>query len=358
MIQPQLQAHLARIFPGATLLAIEPLGPDVGATAGATAEAIGYGAAARLVIDDHGYHRELVWRVATANNFGHDRRSDRAAETLLAYDDFASVPGHIRAIDVGAVRADGALLSLRDAGELYLITEYAQGTLYAADLHELVNGAPFTQRHLLRLDALAHYLAELHIPLAGDPQRYRRAIRDLIGHGEGIYGIVDSYPEGVPAAPASRLHALEARCATWRARLRDRARLVRSHGDFHPFNIVFDDLTPTMLDASRGACGDAADDVTALAINFLLFAIDARDAWHAGLGALWRRWWARCAELRPDPGLLTAAPPFFAWRTLVVCNPRFYPQLSKGGRDALLGLAERVLEAGRLDPEAAEALFE
>jgi hypothetical protein len=121
---------------------------------------------------------------------------------------------------------------------------------------------------------------------------------------------------------------------------------------------VFDGVTPSLLDASRGACGDAADDVTALAINFLLFAIDARDAWHHGLGALWRRWWSRYAELRPDPELLTVAPPFFAWRTLVVCNPRFYPKLSTGGRDALLGFAERALDAGRIDPRAAEALFE
>lgn len=358
VVPPKLGEYVARLLPGATLLEIEPLAPDAGATASSTAKVAGYGKPVRLVVDDHGVRRELVWHVAAANDFGHDRRADRAAEILLAHDDFAAVPGHVRPVDVGAVRADGTLVSLRDAGELYLVTTYAPGTIYADDLRRLAAGAAIAERDLRRVDALASYLAALHVPIADGTKRYRRAIRDLIGHGEGIYGIVDGYPDDVPAAPPSRLSAIETRCATWRARLRDRgARLARTHGDFHPFNIVFDHLAPTMLDASRGACGDPADDLTALAINFVLFALDARATWRDGLGVLWRRWWSRCAELRPDPDLRAIAPPFFAWRALVVCNPRFYPQLSATGRDALLGLAERALDAGELDPAAAEALF-
>ena len=359
MIPPKLRDHIARLFPGARLLEIKPLAPDSGATAGSTSKVAGYGEPARLVIDDSGRRRELVWRVAGPNEFGHDRRSDRAAETLLAYDDFIKVPSHVAPFDVGAVRADGELVSLRDAGELYLLTTYAPGTVYAEDLRRLAAGEPIVDRDLERLDALAGYLADLHVPIADGHQRYRRAIRDLIGHGEGIYGIIDGYPDDVSGAPASRLRAIEERCAASRWRLRDRGeRLARTHGDFHPFNIVFDRTTPTLLDASRGACGDPADDLTALAINFVLFAIDARDTWAEGLGVLWRRWLARCAELRPDPDLLAVAPPFFAWRALVVCNPRFYPKLSTAGREALLGLTEHILDAGHLDPVAAEALFE
>lgn len=359
MTPPRLREYVARLYPGAQILAIEPLAPDTAAATSATAKAAGYSEPIRLVLDDHGERRELVWRVASANDLGHDRRADRAAEILLAHDDFATIPAHVRAIDVGAVGADGELISLRDAGELYLVTTYAKGTIYADDLRQLADGRPLADRDLQRLDALAAYLADLHVPIAHGDARYRRAIRDLIGHGEGIYGIVDSYPDDVPSAPASRLHRIEEDCASWRFRLRGHgARLCRSHGDFHPFNIVFDDVAPTMLDASRGACGDPADDVTALAINFLLFAIDARATWDGSLGVLWRRWWERCAELRPDPYLPYVAPAFFAWRALVVCNPRFYPQLSRSGRHALLGLAEQALDARRFDPAAAEALFQ
>jgi hypothetical protein len=62
-------------------------------------------------------------------------------------------------------------------------------------------------------------------------------------------------------------------------------------------------------------------------------------------------------DARPDDELLACAPPFFAWRALVVCNPRFYPALSERGRDRLLALAERSLDAHRFEPAWAEELF-
>ena len=349
---------MARLYPGATIETIEPLGPDVGATAGATTKAAGYGLPVRIVMTDRGVRRELVWRVASANEFGHDRRSDRAAAMVQAFDDFARVPQHVRAIDLGAVGADGALISLRDATEHYLITTYAPGTIYAHDLRRIAAERLATPGDVERVDALARYLAALHTPITPPGSRYRRAIRDLVGSGEGILGIIDGYPPDVPGAPPDRLRTIEERCAAWRWRLRDRdARLVRTHGDFHPFNIVFDGDVPTLLDASRGGCGDAADDVTALAINFVLFALDAPAAWGHGLGVLWRHLWHRYLAERPDVDLLEVAPPFLMWRALVVANPRFYPRLSAAGRDKLLGFATDVLDERALDPTWAEELF-
>jgi aminoglycoside phosphotransferase (APT) family kinase protein len=355
-----LREHLARLFPGRRVVAIEALAPDTGATSGATQKAAGYGLPLRVVLEgDGGAPLELVWRVASANPFGHDRRADRAAAAIQALDDFRAIPGHVAPIDLGVITADGALRSIRDADELYLITGFARGTIYADDLRRVADTGVATATDLARVDALADYLAALHVPLAPPGTRYRRAIRDLVGSGEGIYGIVDGYPDAVPGASAARLFGLEQACATWRARLRDRdARLTRTHGDFHPFNIVFGPGdVPALLDASRGACGDPADDLTAMAINFLLFAIDRPAAWRAGLGPLWRRWWERYLARRDDPEVLDVAPPFLAWRALVVANPVFYPNLSARGRDRLLGFAEDVLRAGALDPARAEELF-
>jgi hypothetical protein len=353
---PRLRAHLARLYPGYRVVEIVPLAPDTGATRGAAAKAAGYGLPVRIELaGEHGESLQLVWRVASANEFGHDRRADRAAGMVLAFDDFPRIPHHVEAVDLGAIRSDGELVSIRDAGELYLITTYAPGTVYADDLRRIARAGHASELDTTRVDALASYLAQLHTPLV-EPGRYRRAIRDLIGHGEGIFGMIDGYPPA-DAAPPERLHAIERRCTEWRWRLREHeTRLTRTHGDFHPFNVVFEDTQLHVLDASRGCSGDPADDLTAMAINFVLFAIDLPGAWN-GLGPLWHRFWNTYLRARPDPALTSVAPPFFAWRALVVCNPRFYPELSPRGRDTLLGLAETALDAYNFEPAWADELF-
>jgi streptomycin 6-kinase len=310
-----------------------------------------------VLADARGSTLDLVWRTASPNEFGHNRRADRAAEAVLAFDDFSQIPDHIAAIDVGAVRSNGELVSLRDAGEHYLITTYARGTIYAEELRRIASHGA-RDADVARVDALARYLGRLHTPIS-DAVAYRRAVRDLIGDGEGIYGIVDGYPSDTPAAPRARLAKLEASCATWRWRLRDReARLTRTHGDFHPFNIVFGDGTElALLDASRGACGEPADDVTAMMVNYVLFALDVDGAWAGGLRSLWHRFWLGYLRQRVDPDLFTVAPPWFAWRALVVCNPRFYPAMSERARDTLLGFAEGMLDAERMDPKRVDELF-
>jgi len=355
-MKTNLRDHLARLYPGAEILAIQPLGPDAGATADASTKAAGYGLPVHVtLVEAGGRKRELVWRTASANEFGHDRRSDRAAGAIQSFEDFATTPAHVAAVDLGFVGRDRSLISIRDCDEPYLITTFVPGEIYADDLRRIAHTHRAETRDVARIEMLASYLADLHLPIADGAVRYRRAIRDLVGSGEGIYGIVDGYPAGFPT---ERLRAIEEQCATWRWRLHDRHdRLTRTHGDFHPFNIVFDGDAPTMLDASRGGCGDPADDLTALAVNFILFAIDDPAAWPHGLGVLWRHWWAEYLALRDDPELLAVAPPFFAWRTLVVCNPHFYPKLGDAGRDKLLGFAEDLLTSHALDPVWAEDLF-
>ncbi|WP_428261089.1 phosphotransferase family protein [Haliangium sp.] len=352
------------LLPGARVRRIVPLGADHAEAGDCTEKGIGYGVPLRLTVEGaDGSVRDLVWHTASSDRFGHDRRSDRARELLLAYDTFAAVPGHVAAVDVGAVGTDGALHSLRGCGEFYLVTEYAGGEVYAADLRRIAGAGRLEERDLVRCERLADYLVELHRqPVPKDIDRelvYTRAVRDLVGHGEGIFGIVDGYPDDAPGAPRARLDAIEDRCCRYRRWLRGGSdRLARTHSDFHPFNILFDrDDELTLLDAARGSLGDPADDVACLAVNYVFFALATPGTWADGFGVLWRRFWARYLDLTGDRELLAVAPPFLAWRALVIANPVWYPSLPGERRDQLLSLAESALDAGRLDLDSAEALF-
>jgi len=351
-----LRRAVERLVPGGRLLACQPLGAEPAGAVGRKGG--GYGRPLRLEVEGPGGDRRvLVLRTASANEFGHDRRADRAAELLLAYDTFGSLPDHVRAIDVGLL-GPGGLVSLSGADEPYLVTTYAEGRLYAEDLRDLAAGGEAAPLDLERARALAGWLARLHRLRPEDPVAWRRAVRDLVGAGEGIFGLVDAYPAGTPGAPAALLRRLEEGALAWRWRLRERTgRLRRVHGDFHPFNVVFGEgVRFTALDASRGAVGDPADDLTALTVNYPFFALQAPGAWPRAFAPLWRACWeAYLAEAGEE--VLESAPPFLAWRALVLGCPRFYPDLPGAAREALLGWAERLLGRPRFEPDLVEGLF-
>jgi hypothetical protein len=360
-LRPALEALVARLMPGAALVAAEPFDVDAaGERDAATEKGVGYGAPLRLVVRDaEGRERSLVFHTATSDPFGHDRRADRAAEMLLGFDRMGSIPEHARALDVGAIGKDGKrLISLADAGEFYLLTSYAPGHLYADELRKIARTERIDDRDVRHAESLARYLVGLHAHKFSQPDRYVRAIRDLVGSGEGIFGIADGYGPDVPAAPPERLRAIEARVLEWRWKLKHRTlRLSRTHGDFHPFNVVFDGDRFTLLDASRGCVGDPADDVCSMALNYVFFAIEHPRAWRDGLGELWRRFWRVYLEESGDQELTSVCAPFLAWRGLVVCNPLWYPAVEPSARDRMLGFIERTLAADRFDPASAEELF-
>jgi hypothetical protein len=355
-LPPGAGAAIAELFPGAEVLGCDPLGGDERGEL--TEKARGYGVPLRITVrTGMGESRCLVLRTALADEFGHDRRSDRAAELLLAFDTFETIAGHVRVLDVGAI-TPGSLRSLRDSGEFYLLTTYVDGEPYANDLRRIARDGRTTPLDLQRLDELVRWLADIHSERLDEPVAWRRALRDVVGSGEGIFGIVDSYPGETPGAPAAELQAIERLAVGWRARLRGRAdRLRRIHGDFHPFNILFDEGTRfTVVDASRGSKGDPADDLTALAVNFPFFALENPAGWARGTGLLWRAFWDGYLSRTGDGEALAVAAPYLAWRALVVACPRFYPRLGAGERAKLLRLARGALEQG-FRPELADELF-
>jgi hypothetical protein len=309
----------------------------------------GYGKPLLLRYAVGGDERRAVLRTMAANPFGHERRSDRAAALLLAYDTFNALPRQVPARDVGVIGADGALHSLGDGDEFFLFTDYAPGTLYADDLQQLCEGAPGTARDLWRARALAAYLADIHALRCNDSLRSTRHLRDVLGSGEGVLGLSDSYPLDVLPDPCWLLR-LEQRCVRWRWRIKQLQRpAVQLHGDFHPFNLLFDDDNLAVLDRSRGGWGEAADDVTCLAINYLFFSLQRSGQLAPPFDALWNTFWTTYLEGTGDEQLLAVAAPFFAWRALVLASPLWY-DVAPAVRHALFRFVDNVLRAPTFDP--------
>jgi aminoglycoside phosphotransferase (APT) family kinase protein len=299
---------------------------------------------------------QVVLHTMAPERFGHERRADRAYNLLLEYDTFNKLPHHAPSADVGALTHRGEFISLGEADEFFHLSTYVPGTLYAHDLPAIAKRNALLPADRHRAEILADYLATIHAVRPTNPaltdQLYCRAWRDLVGHGEGIMGMLDSYPADFAVAPPTRLAAIERRCVTWRWRLKDRShRLRQVHGDFHPWNILFqEDNQIALLDRSRGEWGEPADDVSALTINYLLFSLRSVGRLAGPFAELFHHFWDRYMTQRTDAEILEVVPPFFAWRALVVAHPVWYPTLDEGVRAALFRFIDAILAAERFDP--------
>jgi hypothetical protein len=311
----------------------------------------GYGIPLRIDYEADGEPARAVIESVRPGPFGHEHMADRARDLLWANDTFGRLPRHVRSLDVGAVRSTGDLVPLGNAEELFTLAEFIDGHEYADDLIRLRAGEPLRPLDLQRAAALCDYLVSIHALKGREPGLYVRRVRELVGHGECIFGVADSYPANGPVS-FDLLREIEQRCVAWRWRLRAKTqRLCQVHGDFHPWNILFrEDADFRVLDRSRGEWGDAADDVTCLALNYLFFSLQRSGKLDGGLRELWSAFWDRYLERSGDRELTQVAAPFIAFRALVMANPLWYPALAAQVRDTLLRLVINVLDAERFEP--------
>ncbi|HEX6530369.1 MAG TPA: phosphotransferase [Burkholderiales bacterium] len=340
-----LVAYLAKVHDAAVAeVRVTPLGGGRQGDKG-----YGYGVPLRVDYRLAGAPRRAVVETVRAGPFGHEHMSDRAQSLLWAHDAFGRLPRHVASLDVGAVRSSGALVPLGNAEELFMLAEFVDGHEYADDLLRLRGGAALAPLDLQRADALCDYLVEIHRVAGPDPGLYVRRVRELVGHGECIFGVSDSYPE------SHGLMEIEKKCVEWRWKLKTRThRLRQVHGDFHPWNIMFRDRADfSVLDRSRGEWGEPADDVTCLALNYLFFSLQRSGRLEGAFERLWSRFWERYLERSGDRELLEVAAPFLAFRGLVMANPLWYPALDPAIRARMLRFVRRVLDEERLDPARA-----
>jgi len=360
-VEAALAEYLSGVFGSRVeVLNLRPLGgPDAN---GKDPKGFGYGVPFEVECVVNGEPCTLVMsRTRVAQGFGHDYPADRAWQALYGHAAYNSFPSHVRSLDVGFMRKTGALVSVGDATEFFQVVEKAEGQLYWLDLERLLT-EPLRALDRARARELGCFLARAHVVKRDEPTLYERRIRELVGHGECLMGILDSYPHPYPPLPPHVCEALEHDAISWRWRLRGRAhRLSCVHGDFHPWNLLFrDGVDFSALDRSRGEWGEPADDVSALGINYLFFglrkaALGGRRGVAEPFLTLFKLFLDAYLADSGDGELLEVMPPFLAFRALVIGHPRWYPTLAPGVREALLGFARALMAGG---PVVAEGMPE
>jgi len=338
----KVQNYLRKSYGNDTrLLGIEPLGEGV------------HGAAYLVKFTTSHGEKRLIMKALFPSRFGHDHYSDRAQVLLLANANYNEMPKHIKAVDVVGESPD-RFISVKDAKEFYIFMEEARGESYFKDLDTILKRGYLDELDKERAKMLAQFLADIHsLRYSGQDAKilYRRRIRDLIGHGECVMGIIDSY-DSVDFITDGELVVYAGKCLNWWGKIRDKCERLRSvHGDYHPGNIRLQRDDFVLLDRSRGSWGEPADDVSCLSVNYIHYAIKDRGTFAGPFAELFRLFLEAYLEKTKDDGFFEVAQPFFAFRVLVIANPKFYPDDTTETKRRLIDFGFSVLETERFDIE-------
>lgn len=312
----------------------------------------GYGVPYVIEFRVKGKVKRVVLETMRPEGFGHDFPSDRAQILLWQHSTFKKLPQHVRSIDVGAFTFDGeGLKSLGDCSEFFILTEYVDGKLYHLDLDRIKATGKLSSLDEKRCLTLSDYLVQIHSLKKEAPWLYVRRARELVGHGECIMGLLDSYPADLDLVQERDLIDIEKECVVWRWRLKRKLhRLSQVHGDFHPWNIMFrKGVDFTVLDRSRGEWGEPADDVTAMTINYIFYSLLKYGELAGVFERLFKLFWENYLLKTEDWEILEVVQPYYAWRGLVVASPIWYPNLSREVRVKLLNFVRNVLHQEKFD---------
>jgi aminoglycoside phosphotransferase family enzyme len=300
--------------------------------------------------------KEVVLRTLMPVNFGHDWLSDRAGSFVLQHKLAQEIPDHIVSFDVSGYSNDNKLVSLGGIKEFFHVVKVAEGVSYSQDFARIKESGELADGDLKRAKYLSDYLVRLHSKKfkgSRDELRSirRRHSRDAVGHGEMMMGVIDSYPDKFDFATGEDLADLICRAVKFREKIKDLPVIpCRMHGDFHPGNILFNGRKMTVLDASREVFGDPADDLTAMAINYIWFAVMQTGQFDGPFAELFNIFWKNYVIKAKDRLIVRTAGVFFAFRGVVVAHPLFYSMQSDSVRRKMVRFVENVLDDKAFDP--------
>lgn len=343
-----LQEYLCQLYKSA----VEDLQvTQIGGKEPADMKGFGYGKPLLVRFLIQGKPEMVVLETLAENCFGHDHFSDRAQNLLWANSVYNKMPKHVRSLDVGAITSTGSLLSAGSAEEFFLLTQFVEGETYFKDLEKIHRSGEVNEVDEQRAKALSLFLVEIHKTKLNAPHLYTRRIRDLIGHGECIMGLIDNYPSDDKAI-YNLLQPIEEKCVEWRWKIKGmKHRLCQVHGDFHPWNILFRENTHfTVLDRSRGEWGEPADDVASMLINYLFLSLQKSGSFNGPFQILFNTFWNTYMNATGDTEMTKVIQPFLAWRGLVIANPIWYPALSQDMRFTIFQFIQNVLNTSIFNP--------
>jgi len=301
--------------------------------------------------------KEIVIRTLMPANFSHDWISDRAKVFVLQHELAHAIPNHIKSFDVSGYTKSGGLVSLGDIKEYFQIVEVAKGISYSQDFQRIMKTGKLSDADIKKAIILSDYLAKLHsMKFKGSKEELRsvrrRHSRDALGHGEMMIGVVDTYPDNFSFITKDRMTNIICKAAKFRENIKDVPFVpCRMHGDFHPGNVRFDGKRLELLDASREAYGDPADDLTTMAINYIWFAVMQAGKFDGPFAKLFNAYWNNYFRKTKDSHIPKTAGIYFAFRGVVVAHPVFYSLQSDNVRRKMMRFVENVLSAKAFDPK-------
>ena len=304
-----------------------------------------------------GKAKEVVLRTLMPANFSHDWLSDRAKVFVLQHELARAIPNHIKSFDVSGYTKGGGLVSLGDIKEYFQIVEIAKGISYSQDFQRIMGTGKLAEGDIRKAIRLSDQLVRIHgkkFKGSKDELRSvrRRHSRDALGHGEMMIGVVDTYPDRSSFITKAKLTDIICKAKKFREGIKDVPFTpCRMHGDFHPGNVLFDGKKLTLLDASREAYGDPADDVTTMAINYIWFAVMQTGKFDGPFAKLFNAYWNNYFRKTKSRHILKTAGIYFVFRGVVVAHPVFYHLQSDSVRKKMLKFVENVLSAKAFDPK-------